>query len=119
MIDITPSITSALAEATHLPVQYELFLDSSTILPAITYQLYNTYDVATGDTISYSMIQYMIKLWGNDITSMTAIKQTIDITMKEKNFKLINYGELAHDDELCMLMIYEGIAEEAITQEEN
>ena len=113
MTDIIPTVVSNLTTDTGLPVLYELFLDSTDPIPCISYQIYNSYDESVGDTLSYSILQLMVKLWV-DITDddLDDYKLLIDKSMKEMKFRLVSYGELGIDNELCIMMVYEGLVKE-------
>lgn len=109
MLDISKSIVSALSDI--LPVYYELF-DGETETPCITYQEYNNYDTAYGDTFGYSHIQFMIKIWGESISNIQTKVVLVDAAMRELGFHRVSSGELVLDNEICKQLLYEAQAKE-------
>lgn len=61
MINYDETLVSILS-ATGLPVYYELFCDSNTPKPCITYMPADDKQGPTGNTLGYSSLQYYIKL---------------------------------------------------------
>lgn len=60
MLDVKPQLVTALNKI--LPTYYELFVDSKTPLPCITYLEAGNSDNLTGDTLGYSDITFNVKI---------------------------------------------------------
>jgi len=86
MLDINPLLVETLNEV-GLPVLLENFLDSTTPLPCITYIEYGNKDTLTGNTIEYSELITMIKVWGTDLVVLISNAILIDEKMKLLGFK--------------------------------
>lgn len=88
---------------TILPAYYELFVDSQSDFPCITYlELANTAD-AEGDTLRYSSISFRIKIWGNDYTDIVEYIEPLDNLMFSLGFTRRSYNEL-NESGLCQLI---------------
>ena len=68
MINYDTQLVAALS--TILPTHYELNLHSGLATPCISYQEDDNYDNETGDTLGYSTIRYLVKVWYNDIATI-------------------------------------------------
>ena len=106
MLDFKKEVVTALN--TVLPTYYELFVDSNTQLPCITYRVNNDYESITTKEAGVSDISYTVKVWGNSINDLTAYTLQIDDVMRGLGFTRYNYNELATDTQLCLIMGYEG-----------
>lgn len=62
MIDVKKELVNALKEATDLKVYYELFVDSNTPTPCITYLENKNTENKTSDIYGYSNIGFAIKI---------------------------------------------------------
>lgn len=60
MIDSKPKVQAILNAI--LPTQYELFLNSSTVFPCITYIESGDSEMFAGETLSYYSVGYTVKL---------------------------------------------------------
>ena len=60
MIDVKKQVVASLKEI--LPTYYELFVDSNTELPCITYRVTNDYESITTKDAGVSSIMYTIKV---------------------------------------------------------
>lgn len=88
MVDISKEVVAALRVATGLEVYYELMVDSTVKLPAITYTDYNNFQTTeTGNTLGYNTIEYQIKLWGYDVAELVVYAAKIDEAMRSLGFK--------------------------------
>lgn len=112
MVDYKPILVEELDKI--LPTYYELFVDSNTETPCITYMGSNDYAAEEGDTIRYSYISYNIKLWGSDIGQLSQYSQQVDLAMKQLGFKRMSCQELTFDSGLCIVSRYEALAKETI-----
>lgn len=113
MIDYRPTLVQEL-ETLGYPVYYELFLDSDTPTPCITYQLSNDETVTEADNmVRYSRQTYLLKVWaGDDLATLAAITSLLDTKMFELGFKRINYNELWFDTDVVGILRYQGLGKE-------
>ena len=95
-----------------LPTFYELFVDSDTVLPAITYIETSNIDDKVGDTLGYSRITYRIKLWASTVADFDTYSPQIDTAMRGLGFWRINAYETVRGVELCRTMEYRALANE-------
>jgi len=86
MIDINGLIYSKLKEI-GLPVMPEIFLSATTNLPVITYLEYSNRDYIVGDTMEYSELIQMIKVWSTDLGELMSNAILIDAKMRPLGFK--------------------------------
>lgn len=112
MLDYKPTLVAALDEALDIPVYYELFVDSTTATPCVTYIEQNDYAEQEGNTIRYSRKRFRIKIWGDDLATLSVYLGTVDDTMFSLGFKRVNYNELWYNEQLCMIVDYLGLAKE-------
>lgn len=113
MIDYKPILKQKL-EQIGLPVYYELFVDSSTKTPCITFIENNNIAEQEGDNLFYSRVSYNVKLWGNDLAVLMSKAAAIDDVMREQGFKRASFNELSIDSQLELIMKYEATAYEKI-----
>ena len=114
MVDIKPQIVAALSKL--LPTYHELFIDSTAPVPCITYrEEYNT-DKVKGDTLEYSDIGIAIKLWADDIKTLTQYADRIDRVMKNIGFIRGGGGggELLYNGRAMKLLNYSAMGVEQI-----
>lgn len=108
MIDVNPTIVAKL-KTIGLPVYYEMFIDTSTVLPCITYiETLNT-DYLVGNTIEYSNLVYQIKVWTKDLKVATANAILIDSKMKELGFIRDFSNQLVIDGLIQYILRYKSI----------
>jgi len=110
MIDVTKDIITALK--TILPTYYEFFADGSTPKPCITVQEYTNDDDAYGETLGYSVIQYMVKVWADSKNDVQSYGLQIDPAMRQLGFHRVSATELMADHQICKLMLYEALGYE-------
>lgn len=116
MLDYKPTLVEKL-ETLNLPVYYELFVDSSSAIPCITYQEINDYSTAEGDTLRYSQKRFRIKLWGDTFAALVPVIDELDPLMKTIGLTRSNYNELSYNGQLCLIFDYQGLAQEEINLE--
>ena len=92
MIDYDTQLVAALSDI--LPTHYEMNLYRGLETPCISYQEDDNYDKETGDTIGYSGIRYIVKVWGNDIATIKQYVVQIDKKLRPLGFKRMTTGEL-------------------------
>lgn len=110
MIDYHKQLVDTLN--TILPTHYEMVLHSGLAVPCISYMENNSYDTAVGDTLGYSALSYIVKVWGNDIGVIQEYSLEIDKKLKPLGFKRVSSGEL-YDNESTMIqkiMTFEALA---------
>lgn len=110
MIDYDTKLVAALN--TILPTHHELVLHRGLPTPCISYQEDDNYDKETGDTLGYSGIRYIVKVWGNDIAQIKQYVVLIDKVLRPLGFKRLSTGEL-YDRNSTMIqkiMTYEAMA---------
>lgn len=114
MIDYKPTLKQEL-EKVGLPVFYELFVDSSTETPCITFIENNNAAEAEGDNLFYSRLSYNIKLWGNSLAVLMPKAVAIDDVMRKQGFKRTSINELSVGiSQLEIIMRYEAMGYEKI-----
>lgn len=85
MIDINPLVVNKLKEI-GLPVTLEKFIATMPI-PCITYTEYSNRDTLVGDTIEYSEIITMVKVWSDSMSVLMSNAILIDKKMKALGYK--------------------------------
>jgi hypothetical protein len=68
MYNFKPLLVEELDEI--LPTYYELFVDSDTPTPCITYIEANNATELDGDTMRFSRIVFLVKVWGSTLTQL-------------------------------------------------
>lgn len=95
---------------TILPTYYELFVDSDTKTPCITYiELSNIADLE-GQTLRYSKLAFRIKVWGTYNDDLHPYCSLLDKKMYELGFKRRAYNELWVDQMVQHIFTYEAMA---------
>lgn len=112
MIDFHKEIVKALS--TVLPTHYEMALTSNTKTPCYSYMETNNYVVSEplGANTVYSLINYQVKVWGNDIATLQQYAIEADRVLKPLGFKRISSGELYDNNSTMIQKIlnYEALA---------
>ena len=110
MIDYHTQLVSTLKSI--LPTHYEMTLYNGLSTPCISYMESNNYDTLTGDTLGYSALSYIVKVWANDVDKIQKYALEIDKKLKPLGWKRVSSGEL-YDKESTMIqkiMTYEALA---------
>lgn len=95
-----------------LPAYYELFVDSHTDLPCVTYyELANTAE-AEGDTLRYSNIAFRVTLWGSDYDDLVEYVPALDLLMFSLGFKRRGYNEIIESGLCQLIFTYQATAVE-------
>lgn len=110
MLNYKTDLVAALS--TILPTRYELFVDSSTATPCITYMEIDNASTAEGDTLRYSRIAFQIKIWGDDFSVLAPYQLQLDTKMKSLGFTRTAYNELWYDNQVALIYRYEAAAKE-------
>ena len=118
MIDYTKEIKAELDKI--LPTYPELFVNSKCVIPCITYRTNNNYDVAmANEEYGFSMLSYIIKLWGNKEKELIPYKIQIDSAMRKLGFARTITNELTYNNQLQIVLTYNAIGYENNNQETN
>jgi hypothetical protein len=107
MLTSKKQVVAALSKI--LPCYYELFCDSKTQMPCITYIENNNYSEQTGDTLGYSSIEYTIKVWATEITDIELYSAQADKAMREMGFKRISANELTVENQIERVLTYSAL----------
>lgn len=107
MLTNKKEIVSALSNI--LPCHYELFCDTTTKLPCITYIEYENYDDKTGDTLGYSYIGYTIKIWSDDVGEIDGYAYEVDKCMRELGYTRISCYELTVNNQIEKIINYQAL----------
>lgn len=97
---------------TILPTYYELFCDSTTETPCITYIENQNTDTETGDTFGYSQVGFNVKVWGNSIGVLSGYMLQVDAVMRQLGYRRTAYNELAYDGQIVLIGSYVGLGKE-------
>lgn len=95
---------------TILPTWYELFADSSTATPCITYTEVENSSAAEGDTLRYSRIAFQLKIWGDDLAALEPYTEQVDTKMKQLGFTRVSFNELWYGNQVALIFRYEATA---------
>lgn len=99
---------------TVLPTYDELFLDSNTKTPCITYlELSNVAD-QEGDTLRYSTLAYRITVWGNPEDELEVYDEQLDNIMFALGFKRRAYNEINGNTVIRHIFTYQAQALEIV-----
>lgn len=113
MFDYKPQLVKELQKA-GLPVFYESFLNDKTQYPCITYTEINNVDTLVGDTLSYSDVTFMIKVWASDIKTLSEKAIEIDKIMKPLGFGRLSSLEVFNNALFQKVIKYKGTAKELL-----
>ena len=97
MIDWKKPLVSIL-ETVGLPVYYELICDSSIKTPCITYIENDNSSVVEGDTLCYSRLSFLIKIWGTDLAILSQYADKLDDVMRQAGFVRQYKNELVYNN---------------------
>lgn len=97
---------------TILPTYFEMFVDSTTQTPCITYLGVGDSAHKEGDTIRYSNVTYTIKLWGDELSVLKPKVVEVDSKMKELGFWRDSYNTLTYDKHIQLILTYTGLGKE-------
>ena len=85
MVNVHKQIMSTLN--TILPTYYELFCDSTTAVPCITYMESSNYAIDEGETLGYSRVGFTVKVWDTNIAHAQTIAESVDSKLRKLGFK--------------------------------
>ena len=101
MIDYHPTLLKALKEI-GLPVHYEMTLRSGLATPCISYMELTNYVSTQTDITDISLIQYQVKVWGNEICLIQKCAGLVDEKLRSLNWKRVSSNEL-YDNNSSMI----------------
>ena len=110
MIDYKPQLVEALQ--TVGTVHYELFTDSNTKVPCITYLESRNSDRETSEVLNYSDIEFTVKVWAKKVSEISNIAMQIDEVLRPLGFQRTGSNELSHNDLIQRVMYYSAIGVE-------
>lgn len=104
MLDYNKSLVTAL-QSVHSNVVLDLFRDSKTTLPCISYLERDNYAKADGDTVRHSYVSYTINVWTKTMSDLETYSQGVDNKMKELGFKR-TYSTILFDGTVLHRVMY-------------
>ena len=108
MLYVKPEVVEALSKV--LPTYYEDFVDENTAIPCISYKESGNYDNRiTCNSCGYSDIYYTVKVWGNDIDTLSQNAAEVSDAMRELGFKRNSYNEMGAGNLKSIVMIFNAI----------
>lgn len=113
MVDYKPELVTAL-NTIGIPVYYELFVQSGTATPCITYMETNDSVTEWADHLVWATKSYRIKIWGGDLNTLHTYQASVDRKMFDLGFKRTNYNELWYNNNVCMILDYQCLIQEFI-----
>lgn len=115
MMDYKPQLVAALQ--TVGTVHYELFTDSNTKVPCITYLESRNSDRETSEILNYSDLEFTIKVWSKKVSEISSMAGQIDEVLRPLGFKRTGSNELTHNDMIQKVMYYSAIGVERKEEE--
>lgn len=115
MKDINEEVKEVLS--TVLPTYYELFLDTSSSTPCISYQLTQNMEESKGNTLCWERINLRVKLWVSTVQEMVEYSNEIDEAVATLGtFRRTSANELNEGDLICRIMDYSILIPEIYTK---
>ena len=111
MIDYHKRIRNLLSNATTVPIYYESFSEKVGV-PCVSYLEANNASAAIGNTLSYSSIDYMIKIWAQNIEEIQTIALSIDAAMLGAGFTRTSSYDTSDEGLLVKILRYQATAYE-------
>ena len=108
MIDMREELVNTL-KLTNLPVFIDYFTNKDTPIPCITYMEANNADLALGDTIEYSNIAYLIKIYSYDLNEIIETQEKVDKLLHQFGLKRTSVNEIINNNLISKILRYEGI----------
>ena len=82
MINVATALVTELNKCNIPVVPDELFANSATSIPCITYTPVANDDIYVGDTMSYARIAFLVKIWVERVEDFYTHAETIDTNLK-------------------------------------
>lgn len=105
MLDIKPKIVAELSNI--LPCYYELFCDSNTPTPCITYMEAFNGDSTITNEFGYSRVIFNIKVWDRADSFDFSYAQQIDKVMRDMGFTRNSSNEIVVDNMIEQILTYQ------------
>lgn len=112
MIDVKKELIEML-EKVGVPIVYEMFVDSKTPIPCISYMMAYDSDSLKGDTLTYSDVSFLIKVYSKDLVELEDICNKVKTNLRDK-FTRTNGQEMIIDNILIKNYIFSGTAKDYI-----
>lgn len=93
MVDYKETLVSNL-RSLGLPVYYEHFLKQDTEMPCISYYEINNIALEEGNQLGYSRITFSVKVWDENIKTISEIANEVDSVMRSLGFKRTSINDL-------------------------
>ena len=94
------------------PVEYELFVTDKTPIPCITYYENGNDDNTVGDTLGYSNIRYMIKIWSHSVEELSRLSSEVSEQMRLLGYRRLSSFETSSTNLICCNQVYRGLGKE-------
>ena len=105
MKDINKQVEETLS--TVLPTYYELFLDSQSTIPCISYQVTNNFEESKGNELCWDRIIVRVKLWVTTVGDMCSYSSQIDDAIAVLGpFTRSSAYELSQGELICRIVDY-------------
>lgn len=105
MRDINEEVAEQLN--TVLPTYYELFLDQSSKIPCISYQITQNFEESKGNGSCWERITLRVKLWVSTVGDMCTYSSQIDDAIAELGpFTRSSSYEISQGDLICRITDY-------------
>lgn len=107
MIDYNARLRTLLSQA-NIPVYYEAFKQKEAT-PCISYMEVNNSVYAIGDTLNYSNLSYMVKVWAETITEANAIANDINSILAASGFTRVSSQDMVDNNLMMKVMRFNAI----------
>ena len=108
MLDVNVALVTELNKI-GLPVMLENFIATTTVFPCISYIETGNRDTLTGNTIEYSEIITMVKVWDTSMKVLMDNALLIDVKMKALGYKRDFGSSLFSTDMGQYILRYKGL----------
>ena len=107
MININTFLVENLTELLPIPLEYELFLDESTTIPCVSYQVTQNTEVAQGTINGYSRIIVRFKIWAQTVRELCEYSEQLDDAVASLGtFQRSSVGDMYDGSLLCRIVDY-------------
>lgn len=107
MIDVYDKVLEALKPIA--PTYFDLFLDSKTETPCISYFEYGNVQHKESDILGWSNISFCIKVWGHKIKEVEPLSIKVDDAMKKLGFNRVSGNDMKENGLLCKILVYRAL----------
>lgn len=120
MVNVDKQIVAALTTI-GLPVSYEMVINKSSTIPAITYyQLTNFVETKYVNDANISLIYYTITIWSHNVSDFDTYGESVDKVMRDLGFRRTAATQLRDNESTMMRLImeYQGRSYELFNKQE-